>query len=477
MSHFIQDLEPGNRIINAVYVISGVEHKTSNGFQFITFTLSDCTGQRKACLLEYSAAIYRVLCRAKLIQVQGEVQTEKKYRGQIKVCSFLEAAVPEDLTDFLEPLPDNHEQVKSRFRYFISTVTEPNLQKLLAKIFNPDKELWADFCTAVAATKMHHAYRGGLLEHSLEVAETAEAICQVYSSLNRDLVVVCALLHDIGKLHEMEHGLDKGAYTASGVLNAHVFSGASFVERCMYGIKDFPPLLILVVTHMILSHHGTTEFGAVRVPAFPEAQVLSHCDMMSASLYQYAEAAESNADALSVWLPGKKEGRAYLGDLGLEKPTAEALLSTPERVFTTVAETKTDYSFTTVRLPIMSVAAGSPDQSSDEIQDFREVILPAGGADHLFKVTGDSMISAGIFDGDLLFVKQQAEMPKDGEIVVANVASHGSIVKRFRRDPFANEGKGQVWLDSENPSPEYQPIRVAEDTRIQGRVVGLLRDF
>jgi SOS-response transcriptional repressor LexA len=87
------------------------------------------------------------------------------------------------------------------------------------------------------------------------------------------------------------------------------------------------------------------------------------------------------------------------------------------------------------------------------------------------------MVGAGILDGDLLFVKKQEGMPKEGEIVVANVESHGSIVKRFRYESSGNAGEGQGWLDSENPSLEYRPIPVQEDTRIQGRVVGLLRDF
>ena len=477
MGNSIKDLTPGKRIDDTVFAISGVEHGVVNNFHFLTFFLSDCTGKCKASLLEYSAETYQSLCRAKLIRVQGEVQTDKKYRGQIRVCSFVEIDLPEDLTPFLEPLPQNHEAMKSRFRHLITTVTEPNLQKLLTRIFNPDNEIWADFCTAVAAAKMHHAYRGGLLEHTLEVAETAEVICQVYPTLSRDLVLTGALLHDIGKLEEMEHGLDRGVYTASGILNGHVSAGALLVQRYMYRIKEFPPLLIQSVTHLILSHHGTLEFGALRLPAFPEAHLLSHCDMMSARFYQHAEAAAAESGALSIWLSGQKDGRAYLGDLGLEKSVPDTLPLVPERVFQTVNPVEPEHSFSTVRLPIMSVAAGSPDQSSDEIQDFREVIPPAGGADHLFKVTGDSMIGAGILDGDLLFVKKQEEMPKEGEIVVANVESHGSIVKRFRRESSGNAGEGQGWLDSENPSLEYKPIPVQEDTRIQGRVVGLLRDF
>ena len=476
MGSFIKDLTPGSRICDAVFAISGVEHISSNSFQFIAFTLSDCTGKCKACLLEYSSAAYHSLCRAKLIQVQGEVQSEKKYRGQIKVSHFVVVEVPNDITPFVEPLRANHAEIKTRFLRLLETITEPNLQKLLQRIFHPDKELWADFCTAVAADKMHHSYRGGLLEHSLEVAESADALCKVFPALNRDLLLTGALLHDIGKLEEMEQGLDKGTYTASGILIGHVSSGAFLVQRYMYGIKEFPPLLIQSVTHMLLSHHGTLEYGAVRLPAFPEAQVLSECDMVSARLFQYAEAAASNAASLSVRLPGRTDGRAYLGDLGLEKSVPDTPPRVLERVFSTVHSNQSEHSFSTVRLPIMSVAAGSPDQSSEEIQDFREVILPAGGADHLFKVTGDSMIDAGIRDGDLLFVKKQEGMPKDREIVVANVQSHGNVVKRLRRDPAGN-GEGRAWLDSENPSSEYKPILVDEETRIQGRVVGLLRDF
>ncbi len=475
----IVNLKPGDQVYGRVFAVTGTEHVVKNNFHFLVFSLSDCTGTCAASFLDYSEDNYLTLCQAKLIKVHGEVQTEKKYRGQIKVNKFVVAEVPQDLTPYLQPLPGNHEDVKSRFLTLGETVTDSHLHKLLRRVFDTDKNTWMDFCMACAADKMHHAYRGGLLEHSLEVAELAESICNIVPSLNRDLLIACALLHDIGKLEEMEHGLSKGNYTASGILVGHVNSGAFLLCRYMYGMKNFPAQLIETVTHMIMSHQGTLEFGATRLPAIAEAQVLSQCDMLSARLFQYSEVAVSSQGKLSAWLPGKKEGRAYTGDLGLEKVKAINNMPEPVKEFKTTSASITVASstFHTIRMRIRGlVAAGSPEQGSAEDEETREVVPPACGADFLVRVTGDSMMDEGIRERDLLFVKV-IETPKDGDVVVAHVGVLGEVVKRYRCEPARNAGQEKKWLESENSSQNYPNIPVDNDTRVRGKVVGLIRDF
>jgi len=133
---------------------------------------------------------------------------------------------------------------------------------------------------------MHHAFRGGLLNHSVEVATLCSSAAATLTSVNRDLLVTGALLHDLGKIDEIDHGLHKGEYTRSGNLVGHVVSGMYRVRHAMDAIDGFPPTLKDDVCHLILSHHGSHEYGAARLPSTPEAVILACCDVMSARVYQ-----------------------------------------------------------------------------------------------------------------------------------------------------------------------------------------------
>ena len=328
--------------------------------------------------------------------------------------------------------------------------------------------------------KKHHAYQGGLLHHSIEVAELCASAAEILPTLSRDLLVACALLHDIGKLNEMDHGLNAGQYTAAGMLNGHISLGASRIRQFMNSCKGFPPLLKESVMHMILSHHGALEYGSPVLPKFAEAQVLAQCDLVSARVFQYSEAVKNAEGKLSVWLSGRENIQVYTGDLGLQEIEVPIMLPTNVQAFMTSSETSvpTTPTFKTTQMPIKAlVAAGSPEQgSTEEDEETREVVPPACGADFLVRVTGDSMADEGIREQDLLFVKR-IEVPRDGDIVVAHMGASGEVVKRFRHDPTKSADNEKKWLESEKSVKNYPSLPIDGDTRIRGKVVGLLRDF
>ena len=213
---------------------------------------------------------------------------------------------------------------------------------------------------------------------------------------------------------------------------------------------------------------------------FAEAQVLAQCDLISARVFEFSEAVRNAEGHLSVWLSGKEYVQVYTGDLGLQE--IEFLPTPPKAVptFTTYSETSapTLPIFNTVRMPIKAlVAAGSPEQgSAEEDEETREVVPPACGADFLVRVTGDSMADEGIREQDLLFVKK-IEVPRDGDIVIAHMGASGEVVKRFRYDPTKTADHEKKWLESENSAKDYPNLPIDNDTRIRGKVVGLLRDF
>lgn len=488
---YIADMAPGESFRD-IFVVSQVQPERRGEYTVLSLLLSDASGRRKATLWRSTPDMEATLRQSRFIRAFCSVSDKEKYRGEIALERFEPVETPEDLRPYLSALPENHASHRTRLTALLRSIQEPNLRSLLRLLFHVKDGVLRDFCEAVAAQTKHHAYRGGLLEHSVEVAELCDHTCAVLPCLERDFLVTGALLHDIGKLDEMEHGLGAGEYTSSGTLVGHVVSGAFRIRKAADSIDSFPECLKDALMHLILSHHGTLEFGAAREPARAEAHVLSQCDLMSARVHEWRQAEQSAEEGrIAVRVSGKS---VHVGDLGLtdlgltevSSPSLEeavihgtpdtfaeqAMPQAPTFRFATTSASEVNTSFTTaVALPVRGrVAAGLPGQSSDEEEETRKVVLPPGGADFLLHVTGDSMMGAGILDGDLLLVRSQ-ETAKDDEIVVAHLAEGGEVVKRLRRDA----AEGQVWLDSENPA--YAPLLLTEGARLQGKVVGLLRDF
>ena len=469
------DLVPGEDFRDCLFSRSHIEKKKGNGpdIKLILTFRNQRHAAKKWTVTDSERAS---IAASQFLIVCGKVDKGGSYDGEITINSVRSAAeqeIPEDISSYLSPCHESHTVHLTRFEQLVASVQEPNLLGLLLKIFDKEKEIWPQFCEAHAAGKKHHAYSGGLLHHSVEVAELCASAAAIVPTLSHDLLVACALVHDLGKLTEMEHGLNAGEYTAAGVLSGHISLGASRVRRFMDSIKGFPSQLKETVTHMILSHHGVLEYGSPKLPMFPEAQVLSQCDLLSARVFEYTEAAKNANGQLCVWLSGKESVQIYTGDLGLQKP-AEVVRETTTTYVTQPREVPT---FHTTKLRIRGlVAAGAPEQGNDEAGETREVVLPGCGADFLVRVTGDSMADEGIREHDVLFVKE-IESPRNGDIVIAHVGATGEVVKRYRSDSAPGLDMGAQWLESENSSRNYPNIPVDSETRIRGKVVGLLRDF
>ncbi len=467
------ELKPGDRFVSRLCLCSGVSEGTGKGPK-VRLTLYDGLQTRPAKMWNPLEGDLARLRDASFLRVSGPVTWEGAYAGEVTVESFEEADAPEDISAFLPPLHADSERHQARFWALAASVREPNLKPLLDVIFDKNGKRWPQFRDAVAAEKMHHAYGGGLLHHTVEVAEACVLHCLIYPQLDRNLLIAGALLHDIGKLEELEHGLLAGSYTDAGLLGGHITLGADTVNRFIRSrLKDFPEALRVAVNHMILSHHGSREFGSPVLPAFPEAEVLAHCDRMSARLFQFQAAKEAASGQSKAYLPDRT--RIFTGDLGLQ-----ALLEIPEapaspepaRTFQTASVRRAEPlpSFATVRLPVRGLAAaGTPEQSAELDEDAHTTTLTPGTADFLVRVTGDSMVDAGIDDRDLLLIKS-AKTAEDGDLVLAHLGTRGEVVKRLRYEGTTG------WLLSENRAQNYPPLPTNVDTIIQGRVVGTLKN-
>ena len=288
---------PGDTIRDAVFAAFDLSLKTtSGGAPYLQLKLRDCTGVVNARFWSAPPDILQKLDGFALVRVHGTVDNAARYRGDFKLSAVEPHPAPPDLSPFLAPLPADSAAHIGRFRDLIRGVRDPHLKALLRAIFHPDNPLWARFVEAPAAKSMHHAHRGGLIEHSGEVALLCERTASVLPHINRDLLVSCALLHDIGKLEEMESGLNAGEYTPAGQLVGHIVLGTCLVASAAEKIEGFPAQLKHEVMHLILSHHGEPEWGAARRPMCAEALILSQCDNLSAKVAQCREKAAGDED-------------------------------------------------------------------------------------------------------------------------------------------------------------------------------------
>jgi 3'-5' exoribonuclease len=177
------------------------------------------------------------------------------------------------------------EQMEADLRELVATVRRPPLRALLDRLLGPGSPTWAQFREAPAAKRFHQAYRHGLLEHSLGVAQAVSAISATFPGIDRDVAVTGALLHDIGKLEA--YAADEAGdidLTDAGRLQGEIALGYFRVRREIDAIEGFPPALAQAVLHIILSHHGALAYGSPVVPCTREATLVHFADNLGARL-------------------------------------------------------------------------------------------------------------------------------------------------------------------------------------------------
>ncbi len=227
-----------------------------------------------------------------------------RLEGRILAVRALRLAEPHEyaLDDLLDGPRHAVDQMEADLRALIATVQQEHLRALLDRVFGAESETWHRFRTAPAAKRYHQAYRHGLLEHSLSVAQGVSAISATFGGIDRDVAVTGALLHDIGKLD---------AYTADplaidmtdlGRLQGEIPLGYYRVRRQIEDIPGFPAELSAAVLHIILSHHGTLEHGSPVVPCTREATLVHMIDNLGGRLGSFDRLEKELPDG-SRWSP------------------------------------------------------------------------------------------------------------------------------------------------------------------------------
>jgi 3'-5' exoribonuclease len=184
--------------------------------------------------------------------------------------------------DFLPISPRPLAEMEKEFDALLETFTDPHYKALLTEIF-ADADVRKKYIKGPAAASVHHAWIGGLIEHVLSACKTAQAIAEQRPYLNRDLLMTGVILHDIGKIEEIDSG-PGFSYTDAGKLCGHIVLGALLVERTVMKLPNFPRYKKDVVIHMILSHHGELEYGSPVKPCTGEAVALHHLECLDAKV-------------------------------------------------------------------------------------------------------------------------------------------------------------------------------------------------
>ncbi|MBR3835808.1 MAG: HD domain-containing protein [Clostridia bacterium] len=263
--------------------------KTAKGVPFLDLILTDSSGEIGAKLWDYKEEIHCGIKVNSLIKVRGTVSMFNDAL-QLRV-ERVRPAMESDGVRMEDFVPSADYSGEDMYNYLFDTVTRfenAQLKKLTLTILesNKDKLLYWP-----AAFKLHHAIRGGLLYHTLSILKLAQAVCDIYPSLEKELLFTGVILHDVAKIQEFEVS-ETGvvsSYTVEGTLIGHLVKGAMNIEKTGEELGIDKELLMLV-EHMVLSHHGEPEFGAAVRPMFLEAEILSQLDLLDARIYEISQA-------------------------------------------------------------------------------------------------------------------------------------------------------------------------------------------
>jgi len=324
---FVEDLQPGERLVDLFVATDKELARTQNGRVFLRLYLSDRTGRLPAVAWEDAESLYKSFEDGNVVKVEGEVTT---YRGQEQLTIFrLRKARPEEIEEeaYLPASRRPLEAMAAELQQVVASVQDPWLQALLQRFFGPDSPVLDRFIRHTAAIGVHHAYVGGLVEHVLEMVKIARTLASLHPEyVNEDLIVTAVLLHDIGKLDE--YTMDSMAFrqTDLGRLHGHLYQGARRVEEAIRAIEGFPDALAQELIHCILSHHGQLEHGAVALPQTLNAQIVHYADLASARLNQFRMLLEGRGgrEDQDAWSEFDRflGVRAYRGFLDAAPPAA-----------------------------------------------------------------------------------------------------------------------------------------------------------
>lgn len=294
---YINELRDGEMISQIYLCKSKQTAKTKAGKTYYNVDFQDKTGTINGKVwtigpgIEYFEPMDYVKVDAQVTVFQG---TNQLNITRVRKCQEGEY----DPVDYMPSSGKDPDAMYQELTALICTIRNPHLRKLVESFFLEEKEFGNRFKSHSAAKSVHHAFMGGLLEHTLSVTKLCDAFCRNYPVLNRDLLLSAAAFHDVGKLYEISP-FPENDYTDNGNLLGHIVIGTMIIRDRIRALGDFPPQLAAELEHCILAHHGELEYGSPKKPALIEALALSFADNLDAKMESFQEAL---ANGGSGWL-------------------------------------------------------------------------------------------------------------------------------------------------------------------------------
>lgn len=319
---YLRDAASGD-VVDDVFVVTNKQFAAaSTGKHYIKAFVSDASAQLTARMWNTTREIFNWLPDAGFVKVRGRIEN---YQSNLQF--IIESVGPArdgtyDAADLVAHTTKDVPEMCGQLHAVLGRIRNRHL-KALVDAYLADQKLMDSFCKAPAAMSFHHAYLGGLLEHTLNAMQVADAIMPFYPHLNRDLVVAGIFLHDIAKTWELCYDC-AFSYTDSGQLVGHIVKSAIWVEQKAREAAEkigepIPQELIDVIQHIILAHHGTYEFGSPRTPSTPEAIAVHTLENMDAKLMMSlgATRGDNGAAAEGNWTEYMKafSGKLYRPDV------------------------------------------------------------------------------------------------------------------------------------------------------------------
>ena len=298
MAHkFINQIESGQTIDDIYVAKEPILRSTARGDLYIAMYLSDRSGQLNGRMWQATEATYKSLPKPGFVHIQGRSEL---YQNNLQIIINNVAVVDSGKVNIDDFLPRTKKDVKLMFeevKKIAGRIQNPQLKALVAE-FLADSELMKKFCSAPAAMKLHHDYIGGLLEHTHNMLRVAVAILPLYPDVQTDLVLAGIVLHDIGKTEELAYDM-AFSYTDSGQLIGHISKTIIMINQKADSLRSrgtkIDQTILDTLGHIILSHHGSYEFGSPKLPATAEAFMVYYIDDLDAKINQVQSTIASEA--------------------------------------------------------------------------------------------------------------------------------------------------------------------------------------
>lgn len=273
---FVADLKERDSVHSIFLVRDKASQTGKTGKSYLNLTLSDRTGQIDGRVWDNAEEIGELFEAEDFVLVKGTVQSFQNRRQLVVHALEVASSGDVDISQFLPTAKRSSEEMMKELLELLQQIKNPFVKNLVLSTLN-DPEIRPLYLSCPAAKTIHHAYIGGLLEHSLSISRIMVFLASHYPELDLDLLLFGAVFHDIGKIWELKFETAIG-YTDVGRLVGHIPLGAELVEKKASEISHFPFELKIVLKHIILSHHGKYEYGSPKLPSFPEAMIVGMID-------------------------------------------------------------------------------------------------------------------------------------------------------------------------------------------------------